>query len=56
MLENPKLSLDIGLITIKANIELSGKETEKYIPETLLQSLLFVFVFVVFSTSSAWKR
>ena len=30
MLEKPKLSSDIGSITIKANIELSGKETEKY--------------------------
>ena len=30
MLEKPKLSLHIGSITIKANIELSGKETEKY--------------------------
>ena len=30
MLEKPKLSSDIGSITAKANIELSGKETEKY--------------------------
>ena len=30
MLEKPKLSSDIGPITIKAKIELSGKETEKY--------------------------
>ena len=30
MLEKPKLSFDIGSITIKANIELSEKETEKY--------------------------
>ena len=30
MLEKPKLSCDIGSITIKANIEVSGKETEKY--------------------------
>ena len=30
MLEKPKLSSDIGSITIRANIELSGKETEKY--------------------------
>ena len=29
MLEKPKLSSDIGSITIKQNIELSGKETEK---------------------------
>ena len=29
-LEKPKLSSDIGSITVKANIELSGKETEKY--------------------------
>ena len=28
MLEKPKKSFDIGLITVKANIELSGKETE----------------------------
>ena len=30
MLEKPKLSSDIGSITTKANIELSGKEIEKY--------------------------
>ena len=30
MLEKPKLSFDIGSITIKANIKLSEKETEKY--------------------------
>ena len=30
MLEKPKLSFDIGLITIKAKIKLSGMETEKY--------------------------
>ena len=30
VMEKPKLSSDIGSITIKANIELSGKETEKY--------------------------
>ena len=31
MLEKPKLISDIGSITIKANIELSGKKTEKYL-------------------------
>ena len=30
MLEKPKLSFNIGSITIKANIELSEKETKKY--------------------------
>ena len=30
MLEKPKLSLGIDSLTIKANIDLSGKETEKY--------------------------
>ena len=30
MFEKAKLSFDIGIITIKVNIELSGKETEKY--------------------------
>ena len=30
MLEKPKLSSDIGWITIKANTELLGKEKEKY--------------------------
>ena len=30
MFEKPKVSFDIGSITIKANIELSEKETEKY--------------------------
>ena len=34
MLEKPKLSFDIGSITIEANIGLSRKETEKY-PETV---------------------
>ena len=29
MLEKSKLNFDIGSITIKTNIELSGKETEK---------------------------
>ena len=31
MLEKPKLSFDIGSITIKANIDFSEKETEKYL-------------------------
>ena len=31
MIEKPKLCFDIGSITIKANIELSGKETKKYL-------------------------
>ena len=39
MLKKPKLSCDIGSITIKANIEVSGKETEKY-SRTFSQSLL----------------
>ena len=30
MLEKPKLTSDIGSITIKASIGLSGKETENY--------------------------
>ena len=30
MVEKPKLSSNIGSITIKGNIELSGKETENY--------------------------
>ena len=30
MLEKPELSSDVDSITIKSNIELSGKETEKY--------------------------
>ena len=30
MLVNPKLSFDIDSITIKANMELSGKVIEKY--------------------------
>ena len=30
MFEKPNQSFNIGSITIKANIELSGKETEKY--------------------------
>ena len=30
MLEKPKLGFNLGSITIKANIELPGKETEKY--------------------------
>ena len=39
MLEKPKLSFDTGSITIKANVELSGKETENA-PETFSRSLL----------------
>ena len=39
MLEKPKLGFNLGSITIKANIELPGKETEKY-PETFSRSLL----------------
>ena len=34
-LEKPKLSFDKGSITIKANIELSGKKTEKYLSTKL---------------------
>ena len=30
MLEKPKLSFGVGSITIKANMELSGKEIEIY--------------------------
>ena len=30
MLEKPKLSFDIGSITLKANKEFSEKETKKY--------------------------
>ena len=30
MVEEPKVSFDIGSITIKANIGLSEKETKKY--------------------------
>ena len=30
MLGKPKLSFDKGSVTIKAKIQLSGKETEKY--------------------------
>ena len=30
MSEKPKLSFDIGLVTTKADIELSGKESERY--------------------------
>ena len=36
MLEKPKLSFDIGSITIKANIELSEKETKR-IPQKRFQ-------------------
>ena len=39
MLEKPKLSFDIGSITIKANTGLSGKKTENT-PETFSRSLL----------------
>ena len=35
LLEKLKLSSDIGLITIKANIVLSGKKAEKYPENTL---------------------
>ena len=30
MLEKPKVSLERGSITIKVNIEISGREAEKY--------------------------
>ena len=39
MSEKPKLSFDIGLITTKADIELSGMESESTL-ETLSRSLL----------------
>ena len=43
MLEKPKLSLGIGSLTIKANIDLSGKEAEKY-PRT---SFTIIIVWIV---------
>ena len=45
MLEKLKLSFNIGLITIKANIEFSGNETEKNTPGTFSRSLLFGWSF-----------
>ena len=46
MLEKPKLSFDIGSITIKANIGLSEKETGKYLrtfSRSLLSGSLIIF-------------
>ena len=37
MLQKPKLSFDIGSLTIKTNIALSGKETENY-PQKLFHN------------------
>ena len=45
MLEKLKLSFNIGLITIKTNIDFSGNETEKNTPGTFSQSLLFGWSF-----------
>ena len=39
MLEKPKLSFNIGSITIKANTGLSEKETEKY-PRTVFTVII----------------
>ena len=44
MLEKPKLSLGVGLLTIKANIDLSGKETEKY-PRTFF-TIIIVWIVI----------
>ena len=44
MLEKPKLSSDIGSITIKANIELSGKETEKYPRDVFMIIIVWMII------------
>ena len=44
MLEKLKLSFDIGSITIKANIELSGKKTKKY-PRNVFTIIIFGWSF-----------
>ena len=36
MLEKPKLGCDIGSVTVKAKIELSGKESEKYLRKVFM--------------------
>ena len=43
MLSKGKLSSDIGSVTIKANIELSGKEIEKY-PRNVFTIITFWMV------------
>ena len=43
MLEESKLSFDIGSVTIKDNIDLSEKETEKY-PRNFFAIIIFWIV------------
>ena len=43
-LEKPKLNFDTGSITIKANIELSGKETEKYLRNVFTIIIVWMFI------------
>ena len=40
MLENPKLSFDTGLITRQANMELSGKENPRKIPQKIFTIII----------------
>ena len=66
MLEKPKLSFDRVSITIKANIELSGKDTQKY-PRNVFMIIIIWMVnyelmtgFLLISRNvrhiSNWKR
>ena len=44
ILEKSKLSFAIGSITVKGNIEISGKETEKY-PRNVFMIIIVRMVF-----------
>ena len=44
MLGKPKLSFDIGSITIKAKIQLSGKVTEKYSRNVFMIIIVWMFI------------
>ena len=44
MLQKPKLSFDIGSLTIKTNIALSGKETENYPRNFFTIAIVWIFI------------
>ena len=43
-LEKPKLSFDIGSTTKNVNIELPGKETEKYPRNVFMIIIFWIFI------------
>ena len=44
MFEKPNQSFNIGSITIKANIELSGKEIKKYLRNVFTIIIVWMFI------------